>query len=565
MTVSRRDDDREGTARTLPSSSSPTTLTTRPLEPRARLAGRSDPPHDRFHDPLVEEVVRGGAFARERFATLWSDGDALVALAAAKRAPLPAPLADEMRAYHRRLGAGARSLESLERLARGEATCAVAGQQPGPLGGPLYALHKTASAVALAAVAAERTSAPCVPLYWMHGEDSDFAEIRGATIADAGLQVHDFALDAAAHREGQLVGAVPVEALRDLVAKALPKWEGLGARGDAAALLERSMASARDLGEATSALWLALFANQGLVVVDPRLPAFRAAARPIVERYLSDAERLTDAVRRAGDRLEQRFGKRPLDGPTLDSFVFEIEDSRRRKVTIDEARKSPRERALSPNVALRASLQDGVFPTIAMACGGAEIAYLAQLREVFEGVGVKPAAPAPRLTATWLPPAAVALLEASGADPAQLVTATDAVLKAFAEREVPAPARLALEESRRTSNESLTRFAESARVVDPSLPQMVESARSKVDYQYARLLEGLVGKVRHRLERQHPEWPRLRYYLMPGDKLQERRLASLEVVAYRGARVAGELAELAEAHAVALAGGVHEHFVLDLA
>ena len=39
-----------------------------------------------------------------------------------------------------------------------------------------------------------------------------------------------------------------------------------------------------------SALWLALFAEQGLVVVDPRLPAFRAAARPILERYLAGAD-----------------------------------------------------------------------------------------------------------------------------------------------------------------------------------------------------------------------------------------------------------------------------------
>jgi hypothetical protein len=93
---------------------------------------------------------------------------------------------------------------------------------------------------------------------------------------------------------------------------------------------------------------------------------------------------------------------------------------------------------------------------------------------------------------------------------------------------------------------------------------MVESARAKVDYQYARLAEGLMGKVRHHLERQHPEWPRLRYYLTPGDRLQERRLASLEVVAYRGVRAAPELCELAEAEARALARGDHAHLILDL-
>ena len=94
---------------------------------------------------------------------------------------------------------------------------------------------------------------------------------------------------------------------------------------------------------------------------------------------------------------------------------------------------------------------------------------------------------------------------------------------------------------------------------------MVDSARSKIDYQFARLAEGVSGKVRHRLERQHPEWARLRYYLMPGDRFQERRLASMEVIAWRGAAGAAELVDLAREQAGAVAAGTHTHLVLDLA
>jgi uncharacterized protein YllA (UPF0747 family) len=209
-------------------------------------------------------------------------------------------------------------------------------------------------------------------------------------------------------------------------------------------------------------------------------------------------------------------------------------------------------------------VQDGVFPTVAMACGPGEAAYLAQLREVFEGLGVRPACPVPRLGATWLPPAAVKFLEASGADPWDAIAGADAALRRHAEQQVPAEARDALGRARAGAAEGLAHVAEAARRVDASLPQMVESARVKVDYQFARLEDGVVGKVRHRLERQHPEWARLRYYLMPGDRLQERRLASLEVVAWRGLAAAGELAALAAEHARRLAAGTLEHLVLDL-
>ena len=539
-------------------------LVTRSLRIRARLEPRPEPPFDRLYDPLVHDLVHEGELARERFASRWPDTAALRRLAETKRAPLGKELARSLAEYHRRLGATEASLAALEQVARGEAVCTVAGQQPAPLGGPLYSLHKTASAAGMCGVVTQRTGVPCVPLFWMHGEDSDFAEIRSATLGGPGLELRDLTLPAAAHPEGGLVGSLPTGPLARLVEQALAVWSGLGGAGEARTLLETPLSRARDLGEAYSALMLALFGGCGLVVVDPRLPEFRAAARDLIDRYLERAESLSAAARAAGDLLERRIGRRPLADPALESFVFAVEDGVRRKVTVAEARSLGRQKPLSPSVALRPVIQDGVFPTVAMACGASEIAYLAQLREVFEGVGVAAACPVPRLSATWMPPAAVELLQASGAQAWDLVAGADQALKSLAEREVPAEVRAELERARLSTLQALERFAGTSARVDPSLPQMVESARGKVDYQFARLLEGLTSKSRHRLERLHPEWPRVRYYLLPGDRLQERRLASLEVIAYRGAAAGSELCELAEEQAERLQRGAHEHLVLDL-
>src|SRR5437867_994895 len=115
------------------------------LSVRARVAPGPEPPYDRLHDPLVDDLVRGGPLSRERFAVRWSDRAALTRLAETKRRPLSGALCDALAGYHRRLGAPAASLASIERLRAGEAVCAVAGQQPAPLGGPLYSLHKTAA------------------------------------------------------------------------------------------------------------------------------------------------------------------------------------------------------------------------------------------------------------------------------------------------------------------------------------------------------------------------------------------------------------------------------------
>jgi hypothetical protein len=145
-----------------------------------------------------------------------------------------------------------------------------------------------------------------------------------------------------------------------------------------------------------------------------------------------------------------------------------------------------------------------------------------------------------------------------------VVAATDAVITRHAVERVPADLRGQLEAARAELAERLTRFAADSARVDASLAQMVESARGKLDYQFARLLDGLTAKVRHQLEREHPEWLRMRYYLSPGDKLQERRIASLEPVAWRGPEVAGDLCELAREHAEAAERGDARHYLLEL-
>ncbi len=514
-------------------------------------------------DALTLDLLAQGPVSRERVTTSWRDSDALRALATAKRRPLSAELARAMTEQHRRLGASAASLANLDRMARGEAVAAVAGQQPAPFGGPLFSLHKTAAAVGLSTAMTRRTGEACVPLFWMHGEDSDFAEIRSMTLSDSLLQLRDFTLPESAHVDGGLVGNIPIEPVRTLGEQAFATWRGLPGEDLARVLWTRSLERSRDLGDAMCALWLALFAEQGLVVVDPRLPEFRAAARPILDRYLDRADGLHAAARRASERMEALAGKRALNDAALESFVFSLTDGCRHKSSARAARLAGASQPLSPSVALRPAVQDGVFPTVAMACGPGEVAYLLELREVFEGVSVRPAAPVPRFGATWLPAAALELLDAAGCEPWDLVAHTDSVVARVAEARVPEALRRSLAASHEALERSLGELSERSRAYDASLPQMVESARGKMDFQLARLAEGVLAKARGKLDREHPLWRRLRYVLWPGDKPQERRLASLEPVARLGAGVVSALCEHASEHAMRVADGVHEHYLLE--
>mgnify|MGYP001170181625 CR=1 FL=1 len=80
-----------------------------------------------------------------------------------------------------------------------------------------------------------------------------------------------------------------------------------------------------------------------------------------------------------------------------------------------------------------------------------------------------------------LEPVAVSLVEAAGGDVWEVVTHTDAVLARLAEAHVPPDLQQAVAAARAAIDQALARLADQAGTFDSSLPQMVESARGKMD------------------------------------------------------------------------------------
>lgn len=94
------------------------------------------------------------------------------------------PLADYLRAYHRRLGAGAKTMGNIERLSDERSVVVVGGQQAGLLTGPLYTIYKIITIIRLAKEQEEKLGVPVVPLFWIAGEDHDIAEINHVYVVE---------------------------------------------------------------------------------------------------------------------------------------------------------------------------------------------------------------------------------------------------------------------------------------------------------------------------------------------------------------------------------------------
>ena len=116
----------------------------------------------------------GDPAARELLPCAPTDEAAWIEAAAiAGRRRIAPALLDELWRQHAALPASEARTRHLDALSREGASVVVTGQQVGLFLGPLYTLHKAATAVARARLVTERTGRPCIPLFWLQTEDQD--------------------------------------------------------------------------------------------------------------------------------------------------------------------------------------------------------------------------------------------------------------------------------------------------------------------------------------------------------------------------------------------------------
>ena len=244
--------------------------------------------------PFSSSFLAGDATARGFLPLDFRAGGDRVSQArlAAERARAIAPaLAAELREQQARLPPSPARAANLEALAGGRAAVVVTGQQVGLFLGPLYSFYKAASAVAVARALEAESGVRCVPLFWLQTEDHDYAEIASATVAASDgapvrLALADEATDEArvslAHRcLGAEVGAL-IDRLAELL---LPS----DAAQETVALLRASYVAGRPIAAAFAQLMATLFADEGLLFLDPRVGTVARLAAPIYGHALETA------------------------------------------------------------------------------------------------------------------------------------------------------------------------------------------------------------------------------------------------------------------------------------
>ena len=451
----------------------------------------------------------------------------------------------------------------LARLRMPNALAVTTGQQPGLFTGPLYTIHKALSAAALAAILEERWGRPVVPVFWLAGDDHDFAEASSAAWIAADGSVATVSLPSRPpeapltpmYRTPLGEGVRP--ALEQLAAGLAPSEF----RDDTLAWLERHYRPEATVAASYGGAMAELLGPLGILAFDSTHPAAKRAAAPYLVRALREARDLdADLDRWAESRgvTARTSGITVGDGAALvmveaslgrdrlvqDGDQFVTRRSRERfDLTAIERIAADEPTRLSPNVLLRPVVESAVLPTVAYLGGPGELRYLALTPPIYDRLGIAPQRPLPRWSGVIVEPRVDRVLEKFGVTLADLFTPPGALEARLVRSQLPAEAVEALDRLRRALEDEYRVLERAATEIDPTLARPTQAVRQQALGGTQDLEKKLVQHLKRRQETELGQLARARTALVPNGRPQERVLTVAPFLARFGPGLLNELTD----------------------
>jgi len=464
-------------------------------------------------------------------------------IAARQAAPRPDLIAEIVAAQQAARNAPPEATGAAAQLADPKTVAIVTGQQAGLFGGPLYTLLKAISTIRLARQVEARHGVPTVAVFWVDAEDHDLDEIHACHVLDADQALATLALSLPPTTAGAPAATVrldaDIDAVLDLLTAALPQTDFTDAL---MAGLRQAYAPGHGLVEAF-ARWLEqTLGHLGLVVFDASDQAAKPAVSPLFERELRQPGVTATLARGAGERLKNAGFHAQVDAPPDSVALFAMGNSRvpvRRHgdqftigdqtasgdALVDRLRDNPA--SLGPNVLLRPVVQDRLFPSVCYVAGPNELAYLAQLKDVYAHFDVPMPLIALRMTASLVDAAVIKFVRRHELAIETLQPQDESVLNQLLGAQLPDSVDQALRATDGALLEQMQALAVAVAAVDQTLAGAAESTLGRMQRDLKNLRNKVVQAAKRRDQTLRRQFARAQTQLFPSGTPQERTIASL--------------------------------------
>jgi len=449
-----------------------------------------------------------------------------------------------IRAQQQRRGAPPAAIAAAERLADPRTVAVLTGQQAGLFGGPLFTILKALTALKLVDQVTRDHGVPATAVFWIEAEDHDWDEVRSCTVVDSEMATHTVSLPP---RTGDPlpVAAVPVDGR---IADVLTELEQILPPTEFRASLIADLRAAYTPGIGMAdafGRWLErVLGERGLVVYDASDPAAKPFVAELFSRELSSPGQTARLAAQAGADLVARGFHTQVQAPgdSVDGVaLFRIDANGRRPIQsrngdfvindkpvasatlVKEAVERPV--AFSPSVLLRPIVQDTIFPTVCYVAGPNELAYLGQLRGIYERFGVPMPLMYQRATATLVDSAAARFLAKYNVPLDALHAQDDSALNELLKTQIPEEVDEAFAGAARATEEHMARVIQALPALDPTLEGAARTTLTRMQKELETLQGKTIQAAKRRNETLRRQFTRTRALAFPNGHAQERTIA----------------------------------------
>ncbi|GGB45092.1 putative cysteine ligase BshC [Lentibacillus populi] len=330
-------------------------------------------------------------------------------------------LAETLMMINREWDAPEATYKNINRLTDENSVVVIGGQQAGLLTGPMYTINKIISIIQLARQQEEKLSIPVIPVFWIAGEDHDFAEIN-----------HIFLPEIPRMKKYQLlqrmVSKMSVSAIEkdevyanqwiDHIFEQLQETQHTKQLYDT---IKGCLDKSPTYVDFFARIIFQLFASEGVVLVDSAHAKLRELESEYFINLIEKQPEISEGVYEYEQRLKQSGYPISLGTEPGDAHLFYHYKEERILLTrndtgewvgkqnnvvltteqlVEIAKTQPE--LLSNNVVTRPLMQELLFPSLAFIGGPGEISYWSALKPAFRALEIKMPPVMPRLSFTFV-------------------------------------------------------------------------------------------------------------------------------------------------------------------
>lgn len=423
--------------------------------------------------------------------------------------------------------------------------------QPSLLTGPLYNIFKICSTIHLGRLITTISGDKKVlPVFLINGEDHDWNEIN---------HFHLFGKKYSWDKSiSGPVGRIDLEGLQSVVDSVLTVLEREPHIELVRGILNSSLEGVRTYAQFHQKLLSLLFGNEDLIVLNSDDPELKGSFAPVMRKEIqnhfihsnveTDQESLrqnsfkTQAYSREVNLFYMEDGLRERLEPAPEGLMRVDSKQILRTDELDHFLDNHPER-FSPNVLLRPLYQEHILPNIAYVGGGGEIAYWFETRSAFREAGIDFPVLVRRNSLALTDESVLNNLKKLNLTWQDLSKDIEYITKQYLQ--TVSSVELDYSEELSLLENAFQKLAEKAKLIDPTLQQVILAESTKAAKQFEQLSSRITRSQKHQEESSIKKIQKLKDKLFPQNGLQERYENFLPYLSKYGTPILQDLIQVA--------------------